>query len=60
MSRRLSKMELSKLLGVDKNRLSEWLSQAELLSVRAIDSHAAEEPQFNDICPLLVNLSQGV
>ena len=37
-----SKIELSKLLGVDKNRLSEWLSQAELLSVKAIDSHAAE------------------
>ena len=37
-----SKIELSKMLGVDKNRLLEWLAQAELLSVKAIDSHAAE------------------
>jgi len=37
-----SKIELSKMLGVDRQRLSEWLSHAELMTIKGIDGRAAE------------------
>ena len=37
-----SKVELAKLLEVDRNKLSEWLNQAELMTIRDIDGRAAE------------------
>ena len=36
-----SQVELAALLGVDRKRLADWLSQAELLTVRDIDGRAA-------------------
>jgi predicted flap endonuclease-1-like 5' DNA nuclease len=37
-----SKVELANLLEVDHNRLSEWLNQAELMTVKDIDGRSAE------------------
>lgn len=37
-----SKVELASMLEVDHNRLSNWLAQAELMTIRSIDGRAAE------------------
>lgn len=37
-----SKIELSKMLGVDRRRLAKWLSYAELMTIKGIGGHAAE------------------
>ncbi|MBP6491169.1 MAG: DUF4332 domain-containing protein, partial [Thauera sp.] len=41
-SRLKSSAELSALVGIDRERLAEWIGHAELLSVRAIDPRAAD------------------
>lgn len=41
-SRLKSSAELAALVGVDRNRLGEWMGHAELLSIRAIEPRAAE------------------
>lgn len=37
-----SRVELASLLGVEQRHLAQWLGHAELLTVKEIDSHAAE------------------
>ena len=41
-TRARSQVELAATLGVDRGRLAEWLSHAELMTVRSVDGRAAE------------------
>lgn len=41
-SRLKSSSELAALVGIDRNRLAEWMGHAELLSIRAVEPRAAE------------------
>lgn len=41
-TRSRSKIELSKMLGVDRERLGHWLSHAELLTIKTMDGRSAE------------------